>query len=191
MLLYLFTLKGEGKDLFGGKEIVPAGVLYLPAREAVIAGSRGMSQKAQRQAVDKELRRKGLILEESAVLAAMEQPGEDGIRFLPVKVSSRTGEISGEALVSAERLGKLEKHIGKILQEICQELSAGNISADPCWRGEKQNACLYCQYADACHFEEGRGGDARRWLPSVKAEDFWRGLEERDGLREPDGGEEV
>ena len=32
MLLYLFTLKEEGQMLFGGHEIVPAGVLYTPAR---------------------------------------------------------------------------------------------------------------------------------------------------------------
>ena len=61
MLLYLFTLKEEGKELFG-REIVPAGVLYLPAREALVAGSRAMSEEERQRAVDKELTRKGLIL---------------------------------------------------------------------------------------------------------------------------------
>lgn len=181
MLLYLFTLEREGKALFGGKEIVPAGVLYLPARDAVIAGSRGMTEEARRKAVDRELRRKGLVLDNPDVLAAMERPGGEGVRFLPVKVSAKTGAISGEALVSAERLGKLDRHIRAVLRDIGGELAAGKIAADPYWRGPEQNACKYCDYAEACHFEEGRGGDRRRWLPGVKAEAFWAQLEEREG----------
>ena len=41
-----------------------------------------------------------------------------------------------------------------------------------------RNACRFCDYAAACLFEEGRGGDCRRWLPSVKSRDFWKQLEE-------------
>lgn len=40
MLLYLFTLKEEGQMLFGGHEIVPAGVLYTPAREPMLRCAR-------------------------------------------------------------------------------------------------------------------------------------------------------
>ena len=64
------------------------------------------------------------------------------------------------------------------LEEICRELAEGNIAADPFWRGPEKNACRFCDYAAACLFEEGRGGDCRRWLPSVKSRDFWKQLEE-------------
>lgn len=178
MLLYLFTLKREGRARLGGREIVPAGVLYLPARDAVVAGSRAMTEAERRRAVDQELRRKGLILNEEPVLTAMEHPGSGGIRFLPVKVSSRTGAITGDALVSAERLGKLERHIGRLLRDIAGELAAGNIAADPFWRGPERNACVWCDYTAACHFEEGYGGDHKRYLPTVRGEAFWRELEE-------------
>ncbi|BFK86591.1 helicase-exonuclease AddAB subunit AddB [Pseudoflavonifractor gallinarum] len=175
MLLYLFTLTEEGKERFG-KHIVPAGVLYLPARDAVLAGSRSMSESERRRAMDRELQRKGLILDEPEVLSAMEHAGPEGIRFLPVKVSSRTGAITGDALVSAERLGRLERHISAILREIGAELAAGKIAADPFWRGPDHNACQWCDYAPACHFEEGRGEDRVRYFPTVKGEDFWRKL---------------
>ena len=181
MLLYLFTLQKEGKDLFGGHEIDPAGVLYLPARDAVIAGSRTMTEAARRQAVDRELRRRGLVLDDPEVLEAMEHPGPEGIRFLPVKVSARTGAITGDALVSAERLGRLERHIQRVLRDIGGEIAAGNIAADPFWKGPEKNACQYCDYAVACHFEEGRGSDRRRWLPTVSAGAFWARVEEQEG----------
>jgi len=105
----------------------------------------------------------------------MEEPGEAGIRFLPVKVN-KAGAITGEALVSAERLGKLARHTGRILEEIGRELAAGNIAADPFWRGPDHNACQWCEYAAACHFEEGRGGDRRRFLPAVRGEEFWQAV---------------
>ena len=80
-------------------------------------------------------------------------------------------------LATAEQLGRLGKHIQTILNDICGELAAGNIAADPFWRGPEKNACRYCDYAAACHFEPGRGGDRRRWLPSVSAEELWENLE--------------
>ena len=77
---------------------------------------------------------------------------------------------------AAERLGKLARHTGRILEEIGRELAAGNIAADPFWRGPDHNACQWCEYAAACHFEEGRGGDRRRFLPAVRSEEFWQAV---------------
>lgn len=172
MLLYLFTLERQGKQFYG-MDVTGSGVLYLPARDVIIKGSRTMTQEQWRKQMDKELTRSGLILDDPQVLEAMEQAGNQGYRFLPLKVSKTTGEISGDALVNAEQLGRLGKHIQQILRSICKELAQGNISADPYWRGPDKNACLYCDYAAACHFEEGRGGDCRRWMPKLKTEEFW------------------
>ena len=175
MLLYLFTLEDRGEKFYG-KPVEGAGVLYLPARDAIIKGSRSMSDDAWRKQLDKELTRSGLVLSDPAVLDAMEEPGEKGYRFLPLKVSKSTGESSGAALATAEQLGKLGGHIQKVLEEICEEIAQGNIAADPFWRGPEKNACRYCDYAQACHFEEGRGGDGKRWLASVKSREFWENV---------------
>lgn len=169
MLLYLFTLEEKGERVFGATP-VPAGVLYLPARDAMIAGSRTMDEGKRQQLLDKELVRRGLILEEEGVVEAMEH-GEKGLRFLPLRVSARTGKISGDALVSAQKLGRLKKHTQQILAQICREIAGGNIDADPFWRGPAKNACQYCEFFQACQFEEPV--DWRRWVPSVKNSDFW------------------
>ena len=177
MLLYLFTLEEKGRELYG-LPVEGDGVLYLPAREAVIRGSRWMSSEELRKKVDKELTRSGLVVNDPRVLDAMEDRGEGGYRFLPLKVSKSTGQITGEALASAEQLGKLGQHIRRVLEDICQELAGGNIAADPFWRGPEKNACRFCDYAAACHFEPGRGGDCKRWLPKVNAKEFWEQIEE-------------
>jgi len=185
MLLYLFTLRQKGEELYG-REIVPAGVLYLPARDVTVSGSRGMSEEERRKLMDKQLRRKGLVLDEPEVLSAMEQPGEEGIRFLPVK-RNKSGVISGDGLVSTRRFARLEQHVNRVLRDICRELAAGNIAADPFWRGPDKNACRYCDYAAACHFEEGRGGDCRRWLSGVSAEEFWQSIGDQPEQTDKEG----
>jgi len=179
MLLYLFALEDRGESLYG-LPVEGAGVLYLPARDALVRGSRTMSDELWRKEVSKELKRSGLILDDTAVLEAMEPAKQGEYRFLPLKVSKTTGAISGDALVSAERLGRLGRHIQNILKEICRELARGDVSADPYWRGPEKNACRYCDYAAACHFEEGRGSDCRRWLPKVSAREFWERMEEKE-----------
>lgn len=62
MLLYLFTLKEEGQMLFGGHEIVPAGVLYTPAREPMLRCARDTEPETIEKALKKELRRSGMVL---------------------------------------------------------------------------------------------------------------------------------
>lgn len=180
MLLYLFTLEDKGRDYFGGgREIVPAGVLYIPAREAVVSGRWDMSEEDRLKAVDKALTRQGLLLGDPAVVEAMEHPGERS-RFLPIRVK-KDGDFSSENLASLEQLGKLAAHVDHILAQVAQELRAGTVAADPYWRGSEENACLWCPYHSACQFEEGVGGESRRRRSKMSAQDFWDALEKGGG----------
>lgn len=178
MLLYLFTLEQRGKEYFG-KDVVGAGVLYIPARDALVVGSRSMEESVRLSEVDEALRRKGLLLCSEEVLAAMEPPETMG-RFLPVKVN-KDGAFTGEALASLEQFDKLSGHVERVLEEVGRELAAGTVAADPYWRNSEQNACRWCPYAAACQFEEGKGGDCRRWGHSLRARDFWDALEGGEG----------
>ena len=170
MLLYLFALAREGERALGPGEIVPAGVLYVPARTPLVDGERGMTDGEIQRARDKLLRRQGLVLDDPQVLSAMEH-GAGGFRFLPVGA----GRSGGEALVTAEQMDLLDGYITQALRRAAGELAAGNIDADPCWRGADQNPCRWCDYRAACHFEEGCG-DRRRFRRGVKAAEFWRWL---------------
>ena len=120
--------------------------------------------------------RSGLVVSDQRVLDAMEVRRERGYRFLPLRVKA-DGSVTGEALASAEQMGRLGKHVQRVLEDICRELAGGNIAADPFWRGPEKNACRFCDYAAACHFEPGRGGDCKRWLSGVDAQEFWEQIE--------------
>ena len=170
MLLYLFTLQKEGKDHFG-HEIEPAGVLYLPARDEILSMERNIPPEKLASERQKQLRRSGLLLAEPAVLEAMEHDSLREPHYLPLRVS-RDGSLSG-SIASAAQLGKLGKYVEKLLHQIAAEVRQGNIDADPCCHSEDDSFCQYCDWADACHFQDGRDGDHLRYILPVKPEEFW------------------
>jgi DnaD/phage-associated family protein len=88
MLLYLFTLQKEGKAYFG-KEIEPAGVLYLPARDEILTAERNIPPEKLEKEREKNLRRSGLLLAEPDVLQAMDQ--EASFRLLRGEVQRLLG----------------------------------------------------------------------------------------------------
>jgi ATP-dependent helicase/nuclease subunit B len=176
MLIYLFALQEKGEYVLGTQEPIPAGVLYLPAKDVIVDADRDVDDNLRQKEVDKDLVRSGLLLKDEQVLQAMEQAGDNGIRFLPIKVK-KGGEISGDSLASAAQMGRLKKHIETIIREIGKEFATGNVDADPYSYGTK-SACDYCDYVSACHFEEGESGNCRRYLSDLKPQEFWDKVEQ-------------
>ena len=169
MLLYLFALQEQGGQAFGGT-IIPAGVLYVPARDPVVDGDYTITEEKRLKARWKEIRRSGLILGDEAILAAMETPpaGENEA-FLPTD------------RISAGQFGELCRHVHQVLDRTAADMTAGIITADPYYRNERDTACTYCPYHSACHFEEGCGDDRRRYLKSIKIDDFWSQISGEEG----------
>ena len=176
MLLYLFALQKQGSELFGGREIVPAGVLYFPARDVLINAPRGMEAQKLRAAMDKELRRSGMVLSDPEVLEAMEHGALENPRFLPLSIG-KDGSIT-KGVATAEELGALGKYVDTLLKRIATELHDGNIDADPCGRSENENACTYCQFSSACHFMDLDESDHMEIIRPVSPEDFWQYIDE-------------
>ena len=181
MLLYLFALEKEGKALFG-REIVPAGVLYLPARDVLVSAPRDVEPERLREALEKELRRSGMVLSQPEVLRAMEHSALESPRFLPL-ILGKDGSVT-KGVATAAELGKLSRYVDKLLERIARELRSGNIDADPWSRGENDSACAYCEFASACHFMEEGDRDRVQPLRPVKPEDFWRHVDKTIGEEE-------
>ena len=176
MLLYLFTLEGAG-EIYFGHPIVPAGVLYSAARDPILSGSPDMTTEEITAAMQKELRRSGMVLSEPEVLQAMEHSALESPCYLPLHVK-KDGTVTG-SMASAEQLGKLGKYVEKLLHEIAREVGSGNVDADPSYHDPNNNACTYCPYVSACYFDDSR--DKRRYLQKTGAEEFWPFVEKEVG----------
>ena len=184
MLLYLFTLSEKGSEYFG-REVVPAGVLYLPARDVIVKAERNISPEKLSDIMHKELRRSGMVLSRPHVLQAMEHSALESPCYLPLRIN-KNGDISG-GVATAAQFGKLGGYVDRLLHQIARELEEGNIDADPCSRGPQDSACMYCEFASACNFEDGRGGDRMRYLHKTDEAEFWTMIEHAEGKEVPHG----
>ena len=173
MLIYLFALCENGAAKFG-HNIAPAGVLYIPARDDLLKVSRRATPEAILEERMKKVRRTGLLLDDDAVLGAMARG--DAAQFLPVKV--KNGVFQGDSLARLERLGELKRHIDDVLKAMVRQIRRGNLTAEPMYKNEEENACRVCDYRSACHFSE-RYGDRKRYVRSIPAPDVWALIEGR------------
>ena len=175
MLLYLFALEKRGGKYLGAEHIRPAGVLYSPTRFDVVRADSDVTEEELAALRKNTARRSGLVLDDRDVIEAME-PGEDK-RFLPVKLT-RTGgwtKASEASLASLEQFGALSRHIEKTLSELAGQLRSGSVTADPWFKSGRDNACAFCDYRQACLFDET--GDGWRLRTKLSTEEAWRRIE--------------
>ncbi|MCL2401941.1 MAG: PD-(D/E)XK nuclease family protein [Oscillospiraceae bacterium] len=172
MLLYLFALKNSGQY---SQEILPGGVLYVPARDAILKSARHATDEVLAKQRARELRRHGLILDDPMVLDAMEH-GE-AKQYLPMKITK--DGITGDSLASTEQFSLLERHVDHMLQSARDEMLNGRIDRSPYYKNAADNACLYCEYRSVCAFGEHEA-DTRRYVRKMKAEEVWQTLGDDD-----------
>ena len=176
MLLYLFTLQKNGAALYG-RDIVPAGVMYVPARDVILSSGARLSPEEIESKRASEKRRSGLVLNDAQVLDAMEHG--DAPRYIPVKF--KNGVPGGDALATAEEFGVISRHIDRTLRDMAGELRGGSIAANPYYRSQQENACLNCDYFDVCHFSDGECGENLNYEPKLKPDEAWQRLKGGNG----------
>ena len=168
MLIYLFAIWQNGADYYSAP-IVPAGILYMPAKAAFEKLPRDLPQQEAALAKARSMRMNGMLLDDSVVLLHMDS-GESGC-FIPVDKKSRSG-----SLISLQRLVTLKQETEKLLCEMAKNLRAGRIEALPARNNPEHNACAYCDYRSAC----GREDDMpERRVASMRHEESLKVLDER------------
>ena len=135
-------------------------------------GSRNTDPAAVAQEQEKQLRRQGLVLDDPAVIDAMEEAQDGKYRYLPLSSRSR------DCLVNEAQMEELDEYVTQVLREAAAQVAGGNIDADPYWRDASHNACQWCEFRAACHFEECLGDTLRR-RRGKRAAEFWAWMEDR------------
>jgi len=186
MLLYLFALEREGPERYakrGAKEVAPAGVLYLPAREAYLPIGPDASEEELRRAREKEWRRSGLVLDAPAVIEAMERDIAGTAAFLPVEYKKNASELTARSSVAGlADFARLRRHVDRLLRDMASSLQVGRLPVRPAGRGA-WSSCQYCEFLPACQYDE-LTGDRPRLLRAMSKKEVWRRLEEAEEAEE-------
>ncbi len=172
MLCYLFAMPSTWE----GHEVVPSGVLYLPAHDRFADTARGMDDQEITQKLYALLRRNGVLLDDPQVIDAMESGTQK--RFLPVHYKKDGTPDAHAQLASAARFGKLRTHVDAIMQTLADEIRQGAVKAHPVSRSLNERTCDYCDAKQACLYNEAV--DKPRLLASLSDHTFWETLEGQD-----------
>ncbi len=165
MLLYMFVLRENGGELLGAPAAA-AGVQYFPARVPYLSADARMDEEQAREERKKEWRRSGLLLQDEAVLQAME-PGEQPQRMrYTVK---KDGSLAGD-LADREQMKLLEGYVFHYLATMVEDIASGNVQPNPYTRGTSHSACAFCPYGSVCHEKSVEG---RRNYKAMDAQRFW------------------
>ena len=170
MLLYLFTLQDSAADLVG-ENAIPAGVQYFPARVPLISADGFLSDEEAQKERRKLWKRKGLLLSDERVLAAMENT--DVLVRMPY-TRKKDGSICGD-LADYQQFAKLKKYLYIKLGKMVDEIASGNVDPNPYTRGTSHNACTYCPYGAICHENSVEG---RRNYQAISESEFWTSVDE-------------
>ncbi|QNK41118.1 PD-(D/E)XK nuclease family protein [Caproicibacter fermentans] len=157
MLIYLAALCENGKGRYG--EILPAGVLYMPANRPSPSAERGTASDKLKKESDRQLRMDGLILNDADIVAAMEPDGKGA--FIPVTLKDGVPSGSGH-LVTDRELKQILRYIRGLIETMAAELKRGNVSAVPLSGG--YDACAWCPYGAVCgHERDDPEREMQKW----------------------------
>lgn len=172
MLLYLFALESEGKEILGDNPHC-AGVQYFPARASFISLDGVLSETEIEKKREAEWVRQGLILNDKDVVHAMEN--SDHPKRLPISIT-KDGRLTGD-LADREQFRRLKAYVFKQVGKMVDDIASGNVSPNPYTRGSEHSACMYCPYSAICH--RAQVEDIRNYK-AMKADDFWTRIGKED-----------
>lgn len=174
--VYLFALQANARLYLNRHTeldedaIIPAGILYTPARLEALSASHDMDDSDLSGKLDEKLRRSGIVLDDSAVLDAMEPDlAESGRgRFIPVRIT-KTGRSGA---VSQEQFSLLGRHVRAMLKATAELMAAGHYYPTPTQFGQS-TACRTCDYRAVCGLDVQKHPGQVREVPNRNAKEFF------------------
>lgn len=177
MLIYLFALcDAPAKD---DAQNMPAGVLYMPARDKIVSAERGADDVSVEKERVKLWKMSGLLLEDITSLSGMERDLA-GV-FIPIKRTKDGGfDSARSSLATLAQMGGIRRSIERQIITLAEQLQAGGIAACPIEGAQNVSPCEWCDYHAVCGHEEQ---DETRAFAALDKAEAMKKLEEvgKDG----------
>ncbi len=155
MLLYLFAYCASGAS--DGEIFVPAGVLYDKAALPFVAETGNESPEELRERQDAELKRTGIILEDTEIALAMDRKASG--KYLPVTFDENGVLKSGKGTLTERGFDELRDLLEMQILSLAESVFDGDMDVRPLILDDRHDACHYCNMRSACRFCGGEKGD--------------------------------
>ncbi len=172
MLLYLISIwrKGDGEY----KDIIPAGILYFPAKMSTVnVESRFDGEELRKENRYRAGKMNGMIVEDFDMVSHMDKEGK-GL-FIPVTTDKRNGKIKGK-FISLYYLEKLGRKMDEVIIGMGNGIQQGIIPARPVCGSSYTDVCDYCDYREVCLEEEPE----KRYIKKIPHDECFEMLTEKE-----------
>lgn len=154
LLLYLFTLCRSHSPalrarlgLAADTALLPAGMLYCTALSPDFSADASATAEEILARADKQLSRKGIVLDDEDVLRAMDS--ELAGKYIPCRQLKKGGMSSPESRATAEEFDQLYAQLGQTIRRVAGELHDGSAHARP-RKHNKEYPCKTCPVKPIC-----------------------------------------
>lgn len=179
LLTYLDAIL-EGAQQSDGNSLIPAGILYFKIDNPIIKGSAGISDEDIESEILKELKLRGLLLDDYEVIKSMDLNIEGNSEIIPASVKADGTLGSRSRVVTKQQFGILREYVKGTIKDLSSEMLDGNINIKP-YKKKKEVPCTFCDYGAICQFDTSIKGNNYRIINEKSDDEIWSLMETRTG----------
>lgn len=182
--VYAALVEQEGHRLVGG-EAAWAGLFYVPVKDVTVSVQRPAPPQLATVSVRKQLRLKGLMRNDEALVDLFDRLSRHGQTDLWPRLLKNDGSFTAFAkAVSFAEWQALTRHVQQKIGDLVEDMYAGLTSVSPFRYGTK-TACDTCSFRSFCRFEPAAGAGRYRPLPRQSTATVFARLTSETGGGDP------
>ena len=174
LLTYMDAALEKGRAEHGGREQIPAALLYYRVADPIIGGDKeGLTPTSSAAEIDAlkrtALRTTGLVNADEEVLKKLDRDMGQKSDVIPVSVG-KSGFSSTSNMFETEEYELLSAHVSRLEDSFASRIARGEMQIAPAHAGDT-DACRYCAYRSVCGFDTGVPGYGKRELENLTMQD--------------------
>lgn len=176
LLVYLDAILSN-KEKYMGKGVIPGAILYFKLDDPIVKLDDGASEDQIEKTILRELKMKGLLLNDVKVIKAMDNTITDTKEgyslIIPARVTEQKGVVDSQtSAATLEQFELLRKYSRTMVIKLCEDMLSGNISINP-YKQNKNTPCEYCSFKSICQFDPSIKENKYKYLNDKKKEEVW------------------
>ncbi len=164
LVMYMEVAMAAEKKLSGGKDVVPAAVLYYHIDDPMAEGKNDLQPDDIESDIRNQLKMTGLVNENMDIIKMLDNDMTSKSDIIPVTLK-KDGSIGAYSqTILPEDYGALRRYAGDKIKEFGRRILDGDVEINPYEKGQS-GSCTYCAYRSICGFDERIPGFSMRDLP--------------------------
>ncbi|WP_051151037.1 PD-(D/E)XK nuclease family protein [Butyrivibrio sp. VCB2006] len=163
LVMYMNVATAVEKKISGGKDVVPAAILYYHVDDPMAEGKNDMQPDDINEAIREELKMTGLVSDNNDIIQMLDTGLTSKSDVIPVAYKKDGGFTANSQVISNQDYSAISNFVNKKIKEFGTRILDGDIKVNPYEAGTR-NSCTYCQYRSICGYDNKISGYETRKL---------------------------